>query len=105
MHGDPAAGAHTHGADLSGERGVGIKPYSGLTFASACLDSVFRESEDHHLFEQSQVLMDIGKEILKVEDGVTHDLSRAVIGDVPAPVYFIEAGILLLQLRLIDKQV
>jgi len=42
---------------------------------------------------------------LEVQDGVAHDLSRAMVGDVTTPVDFVKGGFLFLKKCVIRKEV
>ena len=83
----PARGLDAHGADFSGSGAFGFNPNSGLALRSSRGYSEVGEAQDDGLFEQAQIAVDVGKEIVEVEQRITDNLPGSVIGDVAAAVY------------------
>src|SRR5687768_1693766 len=80
MHGHPPAATHPHCADLSRACRSFIEPHTGFTAASPCGNAVFRQRENDRFLKQPEVLVDVGEEIIEIEDRVGYQLSRTMIG-------------------------
>src|SRR5690349_14888609 len=92
MHGDPAAGFYPECTDLSW-RSVRIEPDSGESTNAGACKSECGKCLYHGLLKCSHVLVDIGKKIFEIDDGIHDQLTRAVIGDVAATIDRIIGGV------------
>src|SRR5690606_17055433 len=86
----PSTGTDTHGTYFSCERGAHIQPNPGLPFGTLSLQPVVGQGQNNHLLQKPKVFMDIGKEIIQVQYRVSYNLPGTVVGDIPAPIYFVE---------------
>ena len=83
MHGHPAAALDPKSTNFPcGLSRCRVDPNPRESFDSPCRYAMVLAGEDHRFLEQSQVLVDVCEELIKVEDGVPDNLSVAVVGDV-----------------------
>jgi len=60
-------------------------------------DAELAGGPDHYLFDVPHVLMDVASIGLEIDDGVTHELARAVVGHIAATPRLVNFNTLLLQ--------
>ena len=83
MHGHPSAGFYAQGTDFSWIlECVVVEPYACKPFYSPCRHTVFRESQDDGFFQVPQVAVDVGKEVIQIQDRIAHQLPGTMVGDV-----------------------
>ena len=83
MHGDPAAALDPKSTNFPcGLSRCRVDPNPSQSFDSPCRHPVVLAGADDRFLEQSQVLVDVCEELIKVEDGVPDNLSGAVVSDV-----------------------
>ena len=107
MQGYPAAALHAEGANFAGVGGPGFptEPHAGKAGNATGVQAVFGEGADNGFLQRAEVPMNVGPEIVEVENGVAHQLAGAVVGDVAAPVDAVEAGVVRGQAGVIEQQV
>lgn len=105
MHGYPATAANTHGAYLAGLRGTGVQPYAGFARGAKPGNAVIGQGADGDLFQKAQVFADVSKKLLQVQNRITHQLTRAMEGDIAPPVSFYILDVALGQLCIADQKV
>lgn len=88
VHAYPASDAHAHGADLGVRRSLADGPNAGGGGVAGGCQAEGGAGLDGGVFQESHVGVQAEVEEVEVEDGVGDELSRAVVGDVPAPVGF-----------------
>lgn len=87
VHGYPAAGPHAEGANLPcGAFVFMIDPDAGETLDPSGFYAVYLHCPDDDLFQRTHILMNVGEEVIKVENRIAYYLTRSVIGDVAAAV-------------------
>lgn len=86
MAGNPPADAHADGGDLPlvSNGALGADPHAREAFYAHAFDAEFAQRADLHLFKVSHVLVHVASIGLQVEDGITDELSWAVISHVSA---------------------
>ena len=90
VHGHPPAALDPDGTDLpGGEPSLWVHPDSSEPVDAAGLNPPVRAGADDGFLQLAQVPSDVGAELVEVEDGVRHELSGPVVGDVPAAVDFV----------------
>src|ERR1700751_6304801 len=83
MRSDPAADVHADGAKLL--RGcIFANPNTCLAHLALCRDSEICSSANHHFFQRAYVPEHIAFDGAELQDRITDNLPRAVIGDVAA---------------------
>ena len=77
--------AYTDGTDLALAVGVGVQPHTGVAGQSTrTAHTQLLQRVDHQLLDIAHVIG--GPEsVVHVQNGISHQLARAVIGDVAAP--------------------
>lgn len=103
--GDEAGGMYAYGADFAGIRAVGIYPYAGSAFEPSGRYVIMAHGADDYFFQRSDVLFESELQAFQVEEGIAHDLSRAVVGNITAAVYMVIGGLYALQELFVDQQV
>ncbi len=83
MHGDPFAYADPYARDFPI-----FNPYSGKTVPGMCRDVEVGQGVDQNFFQESQVGMQVPSIVPEVEDGVTDELPRPMVGGLPSTVDF-----------------
>ena len=63
-----------------------IYPYTRFARQAGGFDPKVAERADDSLFQQMDVKMYVGSEIVEIENRLAYDLSGSVKGNVPAPV-------------------
>ena len=89
MHGNPAAAAHTHGTNFPCFGLVRINPHSGVARIAIANNTVLGNGADDGFLEETQVLVNVGEEVLEVENWIPHNLAWSVVGNVATAVDFV----------------
>src|SRR5690625_1854219 len=71
VHGHPARTADPHGADL-----LTVDPDTGQPLNPARLHTPVGTGPDDHRLQQTEILVDIGKVAIQVENGITDNLTE-----------------------------
>ena len=88
VHGDPMPHAHADRRDFAASPdyfGV-LDPNPGKALAPRGRKSVLGEKIDEHLLEPAQIAMQILSAPAKIDNRITHQLSRSVIGRLAAAI-------------------
>src|SRR5438309_1604134 len=80
-------------------------PNSRLALNALCCNPEFQRGPDHHFFQHTHIPHHIAPDCAQIQYRVAHDLARAMIRNVPAPVRGMELHALLLQNVLGSEQV
>src|SRR5688572_4699750 len=72
-------------------------PRSGQPWHALRGDAELAGGPDHYLFDVPHVLMDVASIGFEIDDGVTHELARAVVGHIAATPRLVNFNTLLLQ--------
>ena len=86
VQGATARDAHTDGTDLAGHRARRIDPHARVAVETPRRNRQVRQRVDHNLLDGVHVARDRARRGGDADDGIGDELSRAVVGDVPAPV-------------------
>ena len=78
---DPAPGPHTDRRHL-----LPLEPHAGEPLQSRTLEPQLRQQIDHHPFQLAQIEVKVSAMALQVEHGIEHQLTRAVVGHLPAAI-------------------
>lgn len=105
MHGDAAGAFDADGADFAGTGSVAVEPDACGAGDAAAGDAVGGDGADDGFFEAIDVFTDAYAEGVEVENGVSHELSGSVEGDVAATVDFEEVDVFCGKLSLGEKHV
>ena len=81
---DPAGDAHADGGDLLRPALCVLDPRAAEPRDSFRCDTELSASADHHVLDVAHVAMNVLAVGSEVDDGIAHELPRAVIGDVAA---------------------
>ena len=106
VEGDPFADPDPDRAYLGGLIGLKlmlrvlsrIDPDPGRSGIDVSEDVVVGEGVDDGLFEQPDVVVDAEFERIEIHDGITHKLTRAVVGDISASIGLVEGDPMLSEL-------
>ena len=104
---DPAAALHAEGADFArvGRAFFPVEPHAGESGDAAGIQAILGQGADDGLLQQAQIPVDVGPEVVEVENGVAYQLAGAVIGNITAPVDAVEAGLVRSQGGIVEQQV
>ena len=81
MHGDPFAYANPDTRDFSI-----IHPCSGEAFPGVGHDAEVGQGVDQNFLEESKVGMEVPSVVPEIEDGITDELPRSMVGSLPSTV-------------------
>src|SRR3546814_17396095 len=83
----PTAATDTQFANLECLfRGIRINPDAGQVGDTSCYNAIFTQCKNDRLFQRSQVAVDIGKEMVQVQNRISNDLTRPVIRNITAQI-------------------
>ena len=105
VHRNIAARSNTYGTYLSCSGAVAIKPYARCACNASCLDAPLAAYANDRLLQRVNILTQTYAQLLQVEDGVAHHLTRTVVGDVATSVDVIEFGTYRTQVWLRDEHI
>src|SRR5690625_751570 len=81
MHGNPSGTADSHCTDFFVSH-----PYPRKSFNPACPNTKISTSTNDSFFPRPEILMHVGEVVLQINNRISNQLSRAVIGNITAPV-------------------
>src|SRR5512140_1796891 len=81
VHGHPATYFLPDSGDL-----IALDPDTGESLFTGSFNSKLPKGEDDHIFEASQIPVKVEEVIVQVDNGISDDLSRTVIGNISSPV-------------------
>ncbi|MNY20025.1 hypothetical protein D3C86_1534860 [compost metagenome] len=102
MHRYPATAPYAHGTDFTRLIVISIQPYTCKTRIPPGFDTKIGERQNNRFFKRTQIKVYVSEEIVQIKNGVAYYLSRAMIGNVAAPVNFIIRSFFIRQALLIQ---
>ena len=103
MHGYPTACTYAHGAYLTRIGSVNIYPNARFALTPTGFDIIIGKGSNDAFLQKAQILVNVCKKTIQIQNWIPHQLSRTVKGYVAAAVGFKKACPFFSQGGIIDQ--